>query len=185
MQSEEQLEYRVVVNHEGQYSIWPAYKERPRGWEDAGKRGSKQDCLSFIEEVWTDMRPRSLREQQPVALGDRDDVEPYALLERLCEGRHPLRVARADNAEDLQAQLRREHVHLLFTATDGQTELGFRPDPAATDTSEACFDEARGLIRLAGTLQVDFEPVQIVAELDLSTLHGTGGLIRANGASSH
>jgi MbtH protein len=53
--------YKVVVNHEEQYSIWPAYKENALGWRDAGKAGSKQECLDHIKEVWTDMRPLSLR----------------------------------------------------------------------------------------------------------------------------
>lgn len=55
--------YKVVVNHEEQYSIWPAARENPLGWNDAGKTGSKDDCLKYIEEVWTDMRPLSLREK--------------------------------------------------------------------------------------------------------------------------
>ncbi len=53
--------YKVVVNHEQQYSIWPVDRENPRGWADAGKSGSKDECLSYIKEVWTDMRPLSLR----------------------------------------------------------------------------------------------------------------------------
>jgi MbtH protein len=53
--------YKVVVNHEGQYSIWFADAANPPGWEDAGKRGTKEECLAYIEEVWTDMRPLSLR----------------------------------------------------------------------------------------------------------------------------
>jgi MbtH protein len=53
--------YRVVVNHEEQYSIWPAHRENPLGWRDAGKTGSKPECLAFVNEVWTDMRPLSLR----------------------------------------------------------------------------------------------------------------------------
>jgi MbtH protein len=53
--------YKVVKNHEEQYSIWPEHKENPLGWMDAGKVGSKAECLAYIEEVWTDMRPRSLR----------------------------------------------------------------------------------------------------------------------------
>ncbi len=61
-QPEENVVYRVVINHEGQYSIWPADRELPAGWSDAGKSGPKQECLAFVEEVWTDMRPRSLRE---------------------------------------------------------------------------------------------------------------------------
>ena len=53
--------YRVVVNHEEQYSIWPADRANPAGWRDGGKSGTKAECLSYIEEVWTDMRPLSLR----------------------------------------------------------------------------------------------------------------------------
>ncbi len=55
--------YLVVVNHEEQYSIWPEYRELPLGWRDAGKKGLKSECLSYISEVWTDMRPLSLRKQ--------------------------------------------------------------------------------------------------------------------------
>ena len=53
--------YTVVVNHEEQYSIWPTFKDIPLGWKAVGKEGSKQDCLDYIKEVWTDMRPLSLR----------------------------------------------------------------------------------------------------------------------------
>ncbi len=55
--------YAVVVNHEEQYSIWPDERERPLGWRDAGKTGTRQECLAYIEEVWTDMRPLSLRKK--------------------------------------------------------------------------------------------------------------------------
>ena len=58
---EDKTIYRAVVNHEEQYSIWPAHKQNPAGWRDAGKTGLKQECLDFIKEVWTDMRPLSLR----------------------------------------------------------------------------------------------------------------------------
>jgi MbtH protein len=61
--------YRVVVNQEEQYSIWPADREIPLGWRDAGKSGPKADCLSYIKEVWTDMRPLSLRKQMEAAAG--------------------------------------------------------------------------------------------------------------------
>ena len=53
--------YKVVVNHEEQYSIWLADRETPLGWKDVGKKGAKKECLEYIEEVWTDMRPLSLR----------------------------------------------------------------------------------------------------------------------------
>ncbi len=53
--------YAVVINHEEQYSIWPEDREIPKGWKAVGKTGTKQECLDYIEEVWTDMRPASLR----------------------------------------------------------------------------------------------------------------------------
>ncbi len=55
--------YQVVVNLEEQYSIWPAERELPLGWRAAGKSGNKADCLAYIKEVWTDMRPLSLRKK--------------------------------------------------------------------------------------------------------------------------
>jgi MbtH protein len=61
-QQEDTAIYKVVLNQEEQYSIWPADKPNPLGWRDAGKGGPKSECLSFIEEVWGDMRPLSLRE---------------------------------------------------------------------------------------------------------------------------
>ncbi len=53
--------YKVVVNHEAQYSIWPAGRENAPSWRDVGKSGSRTACLDYITEVWTDMRPLSLR----------------------------------------------------------------------------------------------------------------------------
>lgn len=60
------LEYKVVVNHEEQYSIWPVNRPNPLGWRDGGKQGKKDECLAYIKEVWVDMRPLSLR----VKMGD-------------------------------------------------------------------------------------------------------------------
>jgi MbtH protein len=55
-------DYDVVLNHEDQYSIWPVGLAIPAGWKTVGTSGPKSDCLAYIKEVWTDMRPRSLRE---------------------------------------------------------------------------------------------------------------------------
>ncbi len=54
---------KVVMNDEEQYSIWFVDREPPPGWREVGKEGPKEECLAFIEEVWTDMRPKSLRER--------------------------------------------------------------------------------------------------------------------------
>ncbi|SAL02046.1 MbtH domain-containing protein [Caballeronia pedi] len=55
--------FHVVVNDEEQYSIWPDFKAIPPGWREAGKSGKKEECLAWIDTVWTDMRPLSLRRQ--------------------------------------------------------------------------------------------------------------------------
>jgi MbtH protein len=61
--SEDTATYCVVVNHEEQYSIWPTHREIPAGWRDVGRQGPKAECLAYIDEVWTDMRPLSLRKK--------------------------------------------------------------------------------------------------------------------------
>ncbi|MBY8870775.1 MbtH family NRPS accessory protein [Micromonospora sp. PLK6-60] len=55
--------YRVVVNDEEQYAIWPVELDRPGGWHDVGVTGDRRTCLDHIERTWTDLRPRSLRER--------------------------------------------------------------------------------------------------------------------------
>jgi MbtH protein len=60
---EDSMLYKVVVNYEEQYSIWFADRENPFGWRDEGKTGSKRECLDYIKNVWTDMRPLSLRKR--------------------------------------------------------------------------------------------------------------------------
>lgn len=61
--------YKVVVNHEEQYSIWSTDRDNPLGWRDEGKQGTKEECLAHIKEVWTDMRPLSVRRQMKEPLG--------------------------------------------------------------------------------------------------------------------
>lgn len=65
--NEDTQRYKVVINHEEQYSIWPEDRENALGWTDAGKAGSKAECLAYINEVWTDMRPLSLRQRAEAA----------------------------------------------------------------------------------------------------------------------
>src|SRR5262245_54484404 len=87
--------YKVDVNHEEQYSIWPDYKELPLGWNAVGKSGLKPECLAYIKEAWTDMRPLSLRKKmeemakKPPPLPPRPDPNrprEKSLVEKLCEG---------------------------------------------------------------------------------------------------
>ncbi len=66
-EQEDLSQYKVVLNQEEQYSIWPADKENALGWNDEGFRGLKPEVLAYIKEHWTDMRPRSLRLQMDSA----------------------------------------------------------------------------------------------------------------------
>ena len=64
---EDNTVYRVVVNHEEQYSIWPVGRAVPAGWTEVGRTGPKAECLAWIQEVWTDLRPASLRRAMDAA----------------------------------------------------------------------------------------------------------------------
>lgn len=74
-ENEDNTIYKVVVNREEQYSIWPAHRQNAPGWNDVDKSGSKEECLGHIKEVWVDMRPLSLRkkmEGNPAEINQRD-----------------------------------------------------------------------------------------------------------------
>jgi MbtH protein len=71
----EDITFIVVMNHEEQYSIWPEYKAIPNGWREAGFRGPKKDCLDFVDRVWTDMRPLSLRRHMEATKNSKDATE--------------------------------------------------------------------------------------------------------------
>jgi MbtH protein len=58
---EDTREYQVLVNTEEQYSLWLAGQAIPNGWRQVGPKGQKQVCLDYVKEVWTDMRPLSVR----------------------------------------------------------------------------------------------------------------------------
>lgn len=178
-------DYRVVLNDEEQYSIWPADRELPEGWRAEGVAGSEQECLEHIEQVWTDMRPASLRrfmaehaDDLPVADDGFADDGP-TLVDRLTEGEHPVEVAlRPERSlSAFREALDRGYVFVGFTATEGGTELGVRLD-GELDLAGADFAAASGTVRLTGTLVLDFEPVRCHAEIDLATLAGTGRLER-------
>jgi MbtH protein len=61
MEQADDFDYLVLVNHEEQYSIWPEFKAIPGGWTKVGPIGDKATCLAWIEEHWTDLRPKSIR----------------------------------------------------------------------------------------------------------------------------
>ncbi len=184
---EDATTYRVVVNHEEQYSIWPEYKENPLGWIDVGKAGPKPDCLAYIKEVWTDMRPLSLRKwmeemitNPPAPPPEPDRSSEKSLVDRLCEGEHRLEVclrpeksiARFKEAVD------RNYVYIRFTNTIGGTELGASLIREACDFSNGDFESGEGMVHTEGELTLDGVKVRCKCDIDLRTLEGTGYLVK-------
>ncbi len=186
---EDQEIYRVVVNHEEQYSIWPEYREIPAGWREVGVSGPKKSCLDHIEKVWTDMRPLSLRKKMeelknnpppPTAQpASKESVPERSLVDRLSEGRHPVEVSLRPKKElsRFKECVDRGYVHVKFTDTQGGTELGLRLDKTATDLSAANFENGSGKAKLAGSLTLDFVKVQCYADINLTDLSGEGYLV--------
>jgi uncharacterized protein YbdZ (MbtH family) len=183
--------YKVVVNHEEQYSIWPEYKENPLGWNDAGKSGTKAECLEYIKEVWTDMRPLSLRKKMEEMANNpappppvEYEPEEKSLVDRLCEGDHPVEVVLRPEktARFFKDAVERDYVHIKFTDTRGGTELGVRLDRAACDFGDSNFEA--GKVHLEGGLTLDYVDVRCIADLDLATFQGTGHLVKAGQAAA-
>jgi uncharacterized protein YbdZ (MbtH family) len=181
--------YKVVVNHEEQYSIWPEYKENPRGWTDVGKVGPKAECLAYIKEVWTDMRPLSLRKKMeemsknpppPPLPRDSDGHRIQSLVDRLCEGDSPVEVSlRPERTlKEFKEAIDRNYVHIKFTSTKGGTDLGIRLDRETCDFSKAEFDTGVGSVHLEGGLTLDYVKVKCLADIDLKTLEGNGRLVK-------
>jgi uncharacterized protein YbdZ (MbtH family) len=184
--------YKVVVNHEEQYSIWPEYKELPLGWNEVGKSGAKPECLAYIKEVWTDMRPLSLRKQMEEAAQRRAQEPPHPsaerahnpkeddLVSRLSKGRHSvessLRPEKTVHA--LKERIDLGYVHIKFTETRGGTELGVRLDREALDLSQADFEGQKGTVHLEGELTLNYVKVRCIADIDLQTLAGKGHLVQ-------
>ena len=188
--------YKVVVNHEEQYSLWPVDRENPPGWQNAGKSGLKAECLAYIEEVWTDMRPLSLRRQmeeaarnreQPCVLTPPSSAEASSatetrvqdeLVQRLCAGAHPIEVILrpVKSVQALKECIDLGYVHVKFVNTRGGTELGVRLDPQATDLGQANFAQQSGTVHLVGGLTLNYVQVRCVADVDLVTLTGAGHL---------
>jgi len=179
--------YKVVVNHEEQYSIWPDYKDIPLGWRDVGKSGPKSECLAYIKEVWTDMRPLSLRKKMeemarnpppPPPAPDPNRPREKSLVDRLCEGDHPVEASlRPERTVKLfKEAIDRNYVHVKFTDTRGGTELGVTMDPEACDFMGADFEKCTGAVHIEGGLTLDYVKVRCIADIDLKTLKGKGRL---------
>jgi len=190
-------EYKVVLNEEQQYSIWPTWKPDPPGWRDEGKRGTKQECLDHIDKVWTDMRPLSLRKWMeenamppstenvkinvplPSTQTGQDHFHsarpPNDLVKRLMK-EQPVQVIRYhDGTKPSLDKLKRAvevgYVLIKFTETKGGTELGCN----IKNENPKCYAEWKeGQLVVHGRLKLDFTPLLVHATIKLDTFQGTG-----------
>ena len=183
-ETEDTTTYKVIVNEEEQYAIWPEFKEIPAGWTYGDKAGAKADCLAYIKEVWVDMRPLTVRQQMaqpaPTPAVQINQIEPPTLVDRLCEGMHTVQIELRPEktVQRFRESLNRDHVPVKFTGTNGGSEFGIKLDKAACDLSNVDLDNGWGTAHLEGRLSVDFVPVKCVIDIDLPSFEGSGRLVR-------
>jgi uncharacterized protein YbdZ (MbtH family) len=169
------IAHRVIVNQEGEYAVWAANREVPPGWRDVGKGGSKSECVAYIREVWSKTRPSGGEGQVSRSSSESEEE----LVHYLSQGRHPVESSlRAErSARALKQRIDLGHVHIKFTATRGQTELGVALDREATVLTQADFERQTGDVHLEGELTLNDVRVRCVADIDLRTLTGLGHLV--------
>lgn len=186
---EESSIYKVVVNAEEQYSIWPEDRANALGWSDAGKSGTKEECLGYIREVWTDMRPLSLRKRMEEA-AHLDAMQGKAasasesvpaeddLLKRLSRQQQAVEVSLRPekSVAALHKRIQQGHVYIRFTGTQGGTELGIKLNQESVRMEKADFAKGVGFVHLEGTLKLNYQNVRCIADVDLTTLSGQGHL---------
>jgi uncharacterized protein YbdZ (MbtH family) len=188
---EETVVFRAVVNGEEQYSILSEDQPDVPGWQAAGKTGSKEECLAFIDQAWTDMRPVSLRRAMEALVTDAPGAQvgvgstaALSLVDCLCAGHHPIDVVlRPERTlERFKEALDQNYVHLVFTDTLGGTELCFRLDRDACRFDAGDFVNGRGTVHVEGSLTLDYVDVRCLTDIDLATLTGRGRLVRLRDA---
>jgi hypothetical protein len=106
------------------------------------------------------------------------------LVERLTNGLQPIVAGRSASARELREQIDRGFVLLKFTNTRGGTELGSHLDMQQTRLEGADFENGVGQVHLVGNLTLDYEKVQLVADIDLASLTGTGHLVLIEAAGA-
>lgn len=182
--------YKVVLDGEEQYSIWPKGLENASGWRDEGTVGLKMECLEHIDKVWTDMRPLSLREhmekfekrtavegnleRREAVKRNVEDDRPGRLppiVAKLSQGKHPITMTRYGGIDDLKQAIARGTVLVNFTETRGGTEIGI-----ALDEKSKVIDLSASKIDLCGALTLDYHPVECIVSIDVETRAGIGYL---------
>lgn len=165
--------YKVLINHEGQYSIWPDDREHPLGWRDGGKSGSRQECLDYIDQVWTDMRPLSLRKKmEEDARRIAETIRPFT------QESHPVVIdwPHASLAE-IKDGVDRGFLPIAFTEAADLPAIGIFLDKQESDVSHADFAGGSGTLHLVGTGTIyAVGTVRMVADVELPSRSGRASI---------
>lgn len=176
--------YNVVINDEEQYSIWPEHREVPAGWRAVGVSGLKAECLDHIENVWTDMRPLSLRKAManPPKVREKVNDVPQEAIEslpiRLSRQPQPVElILRSERSSDgVIQQLKSRCIHIRFTGTRGGTDLALAISETDAQRYMDQISSGEKRLHITGDLTLDYVPARCVAEIDLSKFAGTAQL---------
>lgn len=183
--------YKVVGNDEEQYSIWPARQIIPTGWHDTGAEGSKDDCLVYIREMWTEMVPLSLRQKMDVAscrlLEAKVETairevaflfQPPSPLERFSRTDLPVEVmpGAEKTIQALLARIHEGYMEVRFVGTQDEMELRLLLDPEAVQIQAADSGNQRGVVHLEGNIIPDYQNAWCIMDISLETFSGLGRL---------
>ncbi len=175
------IEYLVVTNDEEQYSIWPCLKSVPAGWNFEGYSGPKQECLSYIESVWKDMRPLSLRKKmrereqlfdQLIKEAEKKPAKklgPSSLVQFLTKQMHNFTLhANEKNEANFRSALKQGLFHIIIQ--NKEHEICLRVDFEIVRKDE--LDNDFKQISFKGLLEVDFVPLLCIGTIDQDTKKG-------------
>lgn len=191
-QGEDDKIYKVVVNHEEVYSIWPVERSNPLGWEDVGVCGTERECLDHIDSVWEDIRPRSVREDidslqrseevENLALDSASEspTETYNVAHFLSQGEHQVELSLGADPKEGHERLRQVisggAINLKFTETKGGTDLTIALDREECILLPLELGQSKGHVRLVGRLTLDYTKAKCIATIDIDTLSGRAHL---------
>ena len=183
MQADAPMRYRVVINDDEQYSIWPEQRENPLGWRDVGIAGAEAECLTWINDNWSDMRPAHVKRAAATMAAAAPAVElslpvETSLVDRLCSELQRVRLSRIENLRQLGQQVEHGYVIVGFQGMQGATELGFSLDPARTNVRDADFRAGTGVIQLVGSVVLDGHALEIDVTAMLPSLDGSARVVR-------
>lgn len=183
IEREDNFKYIVVVNHEEQYSIWRADFELPGGWSSCGFEGYRDECIAYVDKVWLDMRPLSVRRALQEIEKNTQSAQPQQgheapprepLVSRLTKEKRRFEFVSANElSRDLIKQsIKRGVVHFRIPDTDGGTVIGLVIDEAKAKECVASIDAGCEELSIVGRFTLDYMNAVCKLSANLSSFDG-------------